>query len=273
VGETIEYTVTVRGEGARGISTAPDLSRVRGLPLGIQVGRRPDRVTVAPPAHSFVYRLRPTRAGQATLPPVAVSAFDVASGRYVTKVTAGIPLKVAEVPRFDPERIVDAAGEAEAERTGALRVAVVVVSVLSGGALTGAWGWLVVARRRSRLAWALQRLGIDLSRRLGRETDDAGLARALTLGLAAYLELTLGRPTGALTPVEAREGIAQATGSHELAERAYRLIERSDRVLYDTNRGAEDRLGMEASGFVRDLVAAEVQSGRRAAGRDGDGQV
>ena len=68
-GQTIEYEITVTGPAARGVTDAPDVSRLERLPIGLRVERRPDRETDEPPSHTFVYHLRPTRAGAATLPP------------------------------------------------------------------------------------------------------------------------------------------------------------------------------------------------------------
>ncbi len=105
-GEAIEYRVTIRGPGALGVNGAPDLSRLDRLPLGLHVERRPDVTSDVPPAHSFVYRLRATRAGASILPPVRIAAFDPKAGAYVTKTTAGVPIKVVDVPRFDPAKLV-----------------------------------------------------------------------------------------------------------------------------------------------------------------------
>ena len=59
----------------------------------------------SPPSRRFRYRIRPTRPGAASLPPVAVAAFDPQTARYVTRVTSSIPIRVVDVPKFDPSTL------------------------------------------------------------------------------------------------------------------------------------------------------------------------
>ena len=102
LGQVLDFRITVHGPGARGMSGAPGLARLVTLPVALPIERGPDQAVDDPPSRTFVYRLRPTRAGNLTLPPIALAAFDPKSGRYVTKVTAGLPIRVAEVPAFQP---------------------------------------------------------------------------------------------------------------------------------------------------------------------------
>ncbi len=77
-----------------------------------------------------------------------------------------------------------------------------------------------------------------LARRLARRFEPApGLpstvaARRVTESLADYLRRVVGRPPGALTPEEARLGIARVVGDGELARRAGRLVADCDRARY-----------------------------------------
>ena len=83
----------------------------------------------------------------------------------------------------------------------------------------------------------------------------AGLGRAVADGLAAYLQATVGRPRGALTPAEARAGVARATGRDDLARRAGDLVARSDRARFDDVRAATDpALRADARGLFEDLL-------------------
>ena len=77
---------------------------------------RPAEVVHEPPSRTFVYKLRPTRPGEAVLPPVSFSAFDPSTSRYVTRVTPSVPIKSVAVPSFDPATIPDL--NAEARRGG-----------------------------------------------------------------------------------------------------------------------------------------------------------
>ncbi len=101
-GQALEYRVRVTGPAARGMTAAPDLTRFNHVPLGLQVEPIPSEVIADPPSRVFRSRVRPTRAGEAVLPPVAIAALDPKTARYLTKVTSGVPIRVVDVPRFDP---------------------------------------------------------------------------------------------------------------------------------------------------------------------------
>src|SRR5205823_405979 len=79
-----------------------DLDRFSQVPLGLEVEPMPSVAVDSPPSRRFRYRIRPTRAGTASLPPVAIAAFDPRAARYVTKVTSSLPIRVVAVPKFDP---------------------------------------------------------------------------------------------------------------------------------------------------------------------------
>ncbi len=68
---------------------------------------KPDETVNEPPSRTFVYRLRPTKAGEAVLPPVAIASYDPALSRYITHVTASVPVRVVAVASFDPATIDD----------------------------------------------------------------------------------------------------------------------------------------------------------------------
>ena len=84
----------------------PDLGRYDRLGLGLRIEPKPDETTDEPPARTF--RLSPsadTTPAKPFLPPVAIAAFDPSLSRYVTQVTAGVPIRVVAVPSFDPATI------------------------------------------------------------------------------------------------------------------------------------------------------------------------
>ena len=100
-GQELTYTIHVTGPAARGMTGSPSLTRFSELSLGLQVEPLAAVVVNSPPSCQFRYRIRPTRAGTASLPPVAVAAFDPQTAHYVTRVTSSIPIHVVDVPRFD----------------------------------------------------------------------------------------------------------------------------------------------------------------------------
>lgn len=263
-GEAFEYRVTVRGPGCRGMTGAPDLARLQQTPLGLNVERRPDQAVAEPPSRTFVYRVRPTRVGRLTLPPVGISAFDPKSGRYLTKATPGIPVRVTDVPRFDPAAVRYGPPRSPPRAESNLRRqvrpdAVRAMTVLAAATISG-FAVLVWKKRQSGRRRGASRLARDTLSRLARVHSAHEQGRLVTEALIAYLALTIGRPRGVLTPIEAEEGVARATGSEDLARRAHGLIARCDEVLYDT-----DPLG---PGDRRPPVREDVSAIGRALFRD-----
>src|SRR5436309_2897022 len=82
------------GPAAWGMTGRPELERFDRLGVGLRVEPRPVDAMNEPPSRTFSYTLRPTRPGEAVLPPVAIAAFDPATRRYVTHVTPGVPIRV-----------------------------------------------------------------------------------------------------------------------------------------------------------------------------------
>jgi hypothetical protein len=272
-GQTLEYRVTVRGPGARGITGAPSLARLERLPLGLRVEREPDQAVADPPSHTFVYRLRPTRAGEATLPPVSVAGFDPKDARYVTKVTPGVPIRVADVPRFDPSALEYDGPDVPDSGAGPWFAGNRGWAVVAGAVLLVGLGVGVVLglRRASGVTRGVGRLCAGVAGRLDRGGCDAEVGRTVTEGLISYLSLTTGRSPGALTPAEAEQGVALATGSADLARRADRLITDCDRAQFDASLapspgatgcppgpGQGDDLVANARRFFHDLADARV---------------
>src|SRR5512135_677599 len=101
-GQEFEFRIRLTGPGALGATRGPSLARFDRVPLGLRIEPLPAEAVAEPPSRVFRFRLRPTRAGEAVLPPVAVAAFDPTSNQYVTKVTAGVSIRVVTVPQFDP---------------------------------------------------------------------------------------------------------------------------------------------------------------------------
>jgi hypothetical protein len=79
-------------------------------------------------------------------------------------------------------------------------------------------------------------------------------AQRVSEELIHYLAIGLGRPTGALTPDEAWQGVVDLTGSDELAGDAGRLAARCDRVLYGDLTGDGRASDLRAS--ARELFEA-----------------
>jgi hypothetical protein len=261
VGKELTYRITVTGPAAWGMTGRPELKRFDRLGIGPRIEPKPVEAMGEPPSRTFVYTLRPTRPGEAVLPPVAIAAFEPETQRYVTHVTPGVPIRVVAVAAFDSATIPDlgSTDDVDARRDAIIAWGAVLGSavLLLGSAAAIAW-----VRRRARLAGriggpgASRRFAARMARGLAQigSGDPQELALRVGSALIRYLQLGIGRPPGALTPDEAREGVARLTGSEDLGEQAARVAARCDGVLYrDAPAPPEDPEGLRDD--ARDLFA------------------
>jgi hypothetical protein len=260
-GQELKYRITVTGPGAWGSSGRPDLARALKSAAGLRVVAEPDDATDEPASRTFVYRLRPARAGAIILPPVSVAAFDPAIKRYVTKATSSVTVRVVSTPAFNPSAIEGLRSPANPLLFSWVEwTAWSVSAVLLIGASTALLR--VRGRRRSGPRHgpaAARAFAARLARKLTPATRPPGhgsasgtdptshfggcdqrcweAAHKISDNLTRYLELGSGRPRGALTPIEARQGVAGLTGSDDLAACAERLAAQCDRALYGEPNG------------------------------------
>ncbi len=261
LGQELNYRITVAGPAAWGMTARPDLARLKSQESGLRVADEPDETTNEPPSRTFVYHIRPTHVEEIALPPVAIAAFDPAVRRYVTRVTSSVSVHVVEVPSFNPAMIEDLQSPAGAARSHWVEWTAWSLSALL---LCGASVALARLRRRRRTAprhgpAAARAFAVRLARTLGRASGYPGQDDSRSPGLAArpgasghrcwvlahrinedltrYLELGAGRPPGALTPIEARQGVVAVTGSDGLGSQAERLATECDLALYGERNG------------------------------------
>jgi hypothetical protein len=232
LGQEFTYTVVVTGPAARGMTSKPGLGRFAQVPLGLQVESLPAVAVGSPPSRRFPYKIRPTRPGAASLPPVAVAAFDPLTERYLTRVTSSVAIQVVDVPKLDPATVDYRLPPARGNRfwPGPVGVRLGTRVGLAGFALVLAVLLTRAALRRWRVdpGWWLVRR----ARRIAPGQDPAQTAREIADTLTAYLERATGRPRGALTPEEARTAIAEASGDAGLGIQAASLIAECDRASY-----------------------------------------
>jgi len=266
VGQEFVYRIELTGPAAWGTVSRPDLSRFDRVPLALRVESLPVERMSEPPGVTFVYRLRPTRAGSGVVPPVSIAAFDPRSMRYITKVTQGVPIRAAAVPAFDPGTINYTAPDGARNRRIAWASAALLVS------LCALLGLAVVMRRRRLLARQTSlRQAQRIARRMVRElslTGAAGtggecggdVARRIVAGLVAYARLGAGRPPGALTPSEARSVVLELTRSDDLGSQAAALVGRCDGCLFSERQTGPDaeQLVANARELFRALGRASV---------------
>jgi hypothetical protein len=258
LGQSFEYRITITGPGARASVEAPALERFGQVPLNLRITPLSPEAVDDPPSRVFRYQIRPSRTGSATLPPVTVAAFDPKTERFVTKATAGVPVRVADVPRFDPSSLNyvappdrDRAVRARAARWG-FGIAGLLLAIAGGLLLLVRW-----RRARRGRAWRSRRLTARVIRDLNAAQNDADAARIATNGLAAYLLIVADRPTGALTPAEAGDWTERVAENPALSQRAERLIAQCDRSQYATDGVSTPDLVGEAVRFFESLAARE----------------
>jgi hypothetical protein len=268
VGRDLEYRLRLSGPAALGSRRRPALRGLDRAGLALDAQPLPDEETALPPSRVFRWRLRPARAGEARLPPVRVAHFDPGSGTYLTQVAPGVPIRVADVPRWDPSSWSYGASPSLAAWSGA------VAPTLGGGlALAIAWAALAWARRRRRrVPRDPRRVAADLATAVAVLLPAAAIARRIAEGLADYLHLAAGRPPGALTPDEARRWVADLADP-DLGDRARRLVAECDRVLYDELESrpqgdSEPTLGERGGRFFEEL--SRVEPGQGDAGEGGN---
>ena len=258
LGQILEYRIRMSGPAARGSRSAPALNRFDRSPIALEWEPLEPVVVDDPPSRLFRYRLRPTRVGEAALPPVAVAAFDPRAVRYVTKVTASVPIRVVDVPRFDPSELGYGGPRASLVKEG---------SRLSSW-ISGSVGLCLIVAVLAGLSRVVRR-GLDtgenarqLAGRLGREITETRsaveLGSVITEGLAAYLCAAIGRGPGALTPTEAGLGVNLATGDRALAQRVTLLVVDCDRARFALAGPSSERLAPEAREVFLALQHAET---------------
>lgn len=245
IGQVLDFRIRVTGPAALGMAQPPEIRRLPQLAPGLRIEPEPVEFVAEPPSRLFRYRLRPTRAGQLVIPPVAISAFEPTLRRYFTKVSPSVAVRVVDVPRFDPSSLDYKPLPRPVSRWPKLLRAVALGVLLLIIGLGTALGLRRFNRlRRSRLA-AHRRL-TRLLEELGTTLTASETARRLTEGLGEYLFLTRSRPRGVLTPEEARHGIALATRNDELGAQAEQLIARCDQAQYSVEGPSTEELLDEA---------------------------
>lgn len=249
LGQPLEYRLRVTGPAARSMNRVPELGLAGKGTAGPKVEPLPPEAVDDPPSRLFRYRIRPSQAGPLVVPPVAIAAFDPGVGRYLTKVSPSVTVRVIETQRFDP-RTLDYRIPSAAEAVWPRVLAAAGVAAASAAAGIAIWRRTSQRRTRRRSDRAVRKLLARLAQ--GPTLAAAGAVetgRWISEGLAEYLHLTTGRPPGALTPEEAREAIARATSDEELAHRAARLVERCDHARFAGAGSSVDELVAEARGF------------------------
>jgi hypothetical protein len=273
-GQDFEYRIRLFGPAARGSTLPPDLTGFDRLSIAAETQPLPVEVVADPPSRVFRYRVRPTRAGETVLPPIAISYFEPKGGHYLTKTTPGVPVLVVDVATFDPNSFAYASlnlgtDSNAPEKThqealwpagvwwSGLRIAISVSLIafsLAAGAL------LVIKGAHWRKADP-GRFARVVARHLDSTQGADAAATRITAELAGYLRRAAGRPEGVLTPLEAHRAFEQLAGDCWLGERADRLVAACDQVRYSGRGGSAEALVADARPLFADLGRSVVIRG------------
>ncbi|WP_165070185.1 BatD family protein [Paludisphaera rhizosphaerae] len=267
VGQEALYRIRVEGPGAWGMTTRPDLDRLRALAIEPRVGDLPDETVDEPPSRAFVYRIRAMQAGEVVLPPVSIASYDPRVGRYVTHVSGGVPFKVVAAPAFNPEGIDYrppapgmSAGRIATISTAAAMAAMILTAIVLRRRVADVLRKSFPGHRRG-----ARRFAVEAARKLG-EASEENVARETLDAIAEYARIGVGRPPGALTPREAAEAVARVSRSDEMARRAAVMAARCDHALFAAPGTAGGEKPEEAGRLqddARELFEALGRSGGR----------
>jgi hypothetical protein len=235
-GDSVEFLARLDGPGSVASSSSPLSAESLRLGPGERIESASEDASIDPSSRTFRARIRTTRPGVRTLPPIRVSWFDPASGTFQTAVSRAIKLTVVATPEFDVASL-SMPGTPTPRRTWFFPAAGVAVSCL-----------VVSATILAVLRWRLARLRREEPRTMAarlaaliRSADGPrSAATAATQGLIALLHRLGGREEGAITPEEARAWLLRTTADEGLADRAESLIASCDRVLYGEESEAID---------------------------------
>ncbi|HEU5118781.1 MAG TPA: BatD family protein, partial [Isosphaeraceae bacterium] len=225
IGDRFVYRVRLTGMGAIGATNPLGMETLE--QPGFDVVRGPEiQRSAEPPSSSFAWTLRATKAGTLRIPASTFSTFDPESRRYVSRTVPGVSLQVDDVQALSVGEVLR--DLPSMERTSQRGPAWLWWAVIGAVVLVLLAGAVARSRGRSvRAEWVAAKQARTLE---CVEADE--VAGAVLEGLVLYLARARNRDRGPLTPPEAAEAVAAATGQAELGAEAERLVTLCDRTLY-----------------------------------------
>ena len=260
LGEAIEVEVRLEGPGARGSIRPFELRGLDRSGLEPEVEPLPAIVVDDPPSRIVPYRVRPTKAGTATLAAIPIAWYDPTSRSYRTSISKSVAVRVDDPPAFNPSALERSAARAAVDSSAASgRMA---LGLIASAIVVAIIAWRI-ARHRKRSAAG--RFARRCARRIARSSAEPADAASIANAMVGYLARANDRPEGALTPIEAREAVHRATDNAVLADRAERLIADCDAARFSDRAGFEGgtRTLEDAAGFFDDLAAGTIPKGDR----------
>ena len=252
-GQAFEVRLRLEGEGAVGGRGTPDFGTANLRKEGAKIESLPAEYESDLPARVYGIRVRPNRAGRAIVGPFAVSWFDPRSGRYFTSTAASVAVEVEETPAFDPGKIVEESIQGHAD-SKTIQNSIIIILVV----LCFIINLIILIRSRDRRRFSGARgSAARLARELNAKGGSEEVARRAIAGLTSIFEEALGRPPGALTPLEGRAAVERiAHKDADLAGLTETFLVDCDRVLFGTSKELDDaeRLAQQGREVFRRLA-------------------
>ena len=266
VGQPLTLILTLTGSGTLDQAFAPDLTQHADISRNFRVYDGTEETKGN--TRQFTYSLRPSNADLDSLPPIAVSWFDVERGCYVTVQSERIPLRIMQSDALASGEILLAPGgqgsqPANQKRTDGIFANDTDLRSVRNESVypfrwVSAWMGIVVAsvitsltvrrvrrrredaglmRRRSAAARARARLRAAVER--GR-TDRESHADEIRLAVTGLVAAVRDEPEDALAARDVHRLLLQLEVPTDLSDRVYGLLERCDAARYGTlgNDGA-----------------------------------
>jgi hypothetical protein len=250
VGKNAEYRLILEGPGARASTQRPSLKEFEAI-KGLEVDSVSSTLVADPPVRTFVYKITPVAPSNLVLPSVAVATFDPTLQRYVESRAPSVTLKVVDVPKFDEATIEHALPITIPINSHAIS-SIIYVLLTSIAILLIVWSvYLRLLATPSRQATKAAKI-----LRKGRRVD---LAEFVSKTLRDYLTVAKVRPTGELTPYDARIAVEKLCNDSSMGEAAGRLIEACDRARFGgVEPGENEALAEQAIAFLDQLAKSKV---------------
>lgn len=282
VGDPIELTIDLRGDGELETLAAPRLAENAALTSGFRVPNETLAGETRDGRRRFTETIRAARPDVREIPAIELPYFDPERGEYRVARSQPIPIRVEAADKLDAGALRTIVPPTERERSAALTPldglrgnetdpakllasvarpsveAVLAAAAAPPAMFLAGWACIGVARRRAGDAARQRRLGaarrarerIHASRTLAAREQ----AAAVSAALASYLADRLDEPPARFVGRAAGAALRARAGEAELAARWDRLLERCEALSFGAgaSSGADgpDTLGTEAQACI-----------------------
>ena len=286
-GDPVRLTLDVTGSFSQRTFRLPPLADRAGFRDVFRVYESGDdlRSESIPNGLRFTWTLRPLRAGTLEIPPIAVAYYNTDSNAYHVARSAPVPLRVDEVPAFDPDLLfaeIESADDRSTRRAEDLLPAAITVdpaaldsasspfscaiaALLAVPPLFAAAVFLIRVRLRTRPERRRAARRRRAPRRVARALRRARTPQAALSATAAFFHDAFDIPPAAFTPADADAALLAADFPEETRRRLHSLLQ----PLYDAPFNASGAAAPPDPAALREL--ADLLAGLQSSDRQTDG--